>query len=162
MGAWRTRRARRGCWYLRSRIRQARKPVKDVRQELVVFCATGEFILVVCLRSGPTSCAANIVASPKAATRPSPTRNAAPWYRPPTGTRGVLESHCQATVGISEPTSSPRTRRGWAFLFASTWKADPVKLATESTLSLWVRSSVMGLPARDPSSPVLSGGFWVE
>ncbi len=123
--------------------------------------ATGEFIPLG-LRSGPTSCAVNIAASPKTATRPSLTRNAAPWHHPPMGTRGVLESHRQASVGMIETTSSPRTRRAWGLLFASTRKADPVKVATESTVSLWVLPSVVGLAARDPSPPVLSGRFWVE
>ena len=63
------------------------------------FClAMGSFIPIGNL-FGPASCAENIAASPKTATRPFPTRNTAPCSQPPTGVFGVSSYSSGCCVG---------------------------------------------------------------
>jgi hypothetical protein len=63
-------------------------------------------------RRGPTSCAANIAASPKIATRPAPAPTVAPCSHPSTGTRGVASSKTHARAMLIDTTPGPKTSNG--------------------------------------------------
>src|SRR5205085_4670163 len=79
-------------------------------------------------RFGPSTCAENIAASPKTATRPLPTRSTDPWNQPVTGIRGELVSNIQKFVGVKETTPGAKISNGSPPL--STRNADPVNVAT--------------------------------
>jgi hypothetical protein len=99
----------------------------------------------------PASCAENIAASPKTATRPRATSSSAPCDQPDTSVRGVFSSNAHASCGLSE--YAPCRNVSSEVARSGTRNAWPVNVATESICS----PNVAAGSVRAPREPRVTG-----
>ena len=112
------------------------------------FWVADEAFIPIGRRSGPDTCAENMAASPKTATRPRPNVIAAPWSIPSAAMRGVASLNSHALLGNSSTVSGSRRRGLTLPLARNAW---PTKLVTRATRSPAFRPRVIGWFDRDPS-----------